>query len=87
MLYRAHLQLFVVILLVAGAVVAQSAEAKPVSKTDIFVALEAAKESTELLKKTNADLIASINDRGVDFILTPEEEWPQRAVPIERRSG
>jgi len=75
MLYRAHLQLFVVILLAAGAVVAQSAEAKPVSKTDIFVALEAAKESTELLKKTNADLIASINDRGVDFILTPEEEW------------
>jgi len=75
MLYRAHLQLFLVILLAAGAVFAQSAETKPVTKSDIFVALEAAKDSTELLKKTNVDLVAAINLRGVDFVLTPEEEW------------
>ena len=75
MLYRAHLQLFVVILLAVGAVFAQSAETKPVTKSDIFAALEAGKDSADLLKKTNADLIAAINERGVDFILTPEEEW------------
>lgn len=75
MLYRAHLQLFIVILLAAGAVFAQSAETKPVTKSDIFVALEAGRESAELLKKTNTDLIAAIKERGVDFVLTPEEEW------------
>lgn len=76
MLYRAHLQLFLVILLTALAVSAQQpADAKPVSKSDVFVALEIGKESPELLKKTNAELVAAINERGVDFVLTPEEEW------------
>jgi hypothetical protein len=75
MLYRAHLQLFVIILLAAGVVFAQSAETKPVTKSDIFAALEAGKDSAELLAKTNADLITAISERGVDFVLTPEEEW------------
>jgi hypothetical protein len=76
MLYRAHLQLFLVVLLAAGSLSAQApTDTKPVSKSDIFVALEVGKESPELLKKTNAELIAAINERGVDFVLTPEEEW------------
>jgi hypothetical protein len=75
MLYRAQLHLLFVILLAAGAVFAQPAETKPVTKSDIFVALETAKSSDELLKKTNTDLVAAINERGVDFVLTPEEEW------------
>jgi hypothetical protein len=75
MFCRAQLYLLLFILLAGGAVFAQSAETKPVTKSDVFTALEAAKDSTELLKKTNVDLVAAINDRGVDFVLTPEEEW------------
>ncbi len=76
MLYRAQLHLLTIILLVAGAVFAQSAETKPVAKSDVFTALEAAREGTEeLIAKTNAELVAAISKRGVDFVLTPEEEW------------
>ena len=75
MLYRAQLHVLIVILLAAGAVVAQSTDPRPVTKSDVFAALEGARDSTELLKKTNIDLVAAINERGVDFILTPEEEW------------
>lgn len=76
MLYRAQLRLLLVILLAAGTMFAQApTDSKPVTKSDIFAALEAAKDSTELLIKTNVDLVAAINDRGVDFVLTPEEEW------------
>ncbi|MEQ1762468.1 MAG: hypothetical protein ABL984_04895 [Pyrinomonadaceae bacterium] len=76
MLYRAQLHLLIVILLSAGAIFAQTAtDTKPVTKSDIFAALETAKSSDELLKKTNVDLVAAINERGVNFVLTPEEEW------------
>ncbi|MEO5859582.1 MAG: hypothetical protein ABIR33_11605 [Pyrinomonadaceae bacterium] len=75
MLYRAQPHLLFVILLSAGAIFAQSAETKPVTKSDIFVALEAAKESVELVAKTNSELVAAVRNRGVDFVLTPEEEW------------
>jgi hypothetical protein len=76
MLYRAQLHLLTVILLAVGASFAQApTDTKPVTKSDILVALETAKSSDELLKKTNADLVAAINQRGVDFVLTPEEEW------------
>ncbi len=78
MLYRAHLQLFLVFLLAAGIALAQSPAdiIKPLSKSDVFVALETAREGTQdLIEKTNAELIAAIKVRGVDFVLTPEEEW------------
>lgn len=77
MLFRAHLQLFLLLTLAAGAAFAQSAtESKPVSKSEVFASLEVAKEeSQELILKTNKELIAAINERGVDFVLTPEEEW------------
>lgn len=75
MLYRAHLQLFLVLLLAAGAVCAQTADTGPVTKGDVLAALEAAKESADLLKKANEDLLVAIAQRGVDFVLTPEEEW------------
>jgi len=75
MLYRAHLQLFLVILL-AGAAFAQApADTKPVTKGELFETLEASRTSDELLKKANVDLIKAIEGRGVDFVLTPEEEW------------
>lgn len=76
MLYRAHLQLFLVILVAIGAVAAQSPSTKtPVSKHEVFTALEAAKDSDELIIRTNDELLAAIEERGVDFVLTPEEEW------------
>jgi hypothetical protein len=76
MLYRAHLQLFLLILVAAATVAAQSTVSKtPLTKTEVFAALEASSESEELLKKANLDLIAAIAERGVDFVLTPEEEW------------
>ena len=37
--------------------------------------LTRAEESEELIAPTNRDLIAAIEERGVDFVLTPEEEW------------
>lgn len=75
MLYRA-LHLFLAVMLAAGAVTAQTASDRhPVSKSEVFAALEVSKESDELISRTNADLIAAINERGVDFVLTPEEEW------------
>ena len=75
MLYRAQLHLLLIILLATGAVFAQTKTDTPVTRSDVFAALEAAKDSAELLKKTNADLTAAVNERGVDFVLTPEEEW------------
>ena len=77
MLYRVQLQLFLLVLLVSGQIFAQSpTDQKPVSKSDVFMALEAAKErSQDLIMKANEDLIAAIGQRGVDFVLTPEEEW------------
>ena len=76
MLYRAHLQLFLLILVAAATVAAQSPISKvPLTKAEVFAALEASSESEELLTKANLDLIAAITERGVDFVLTPEEEW------------
>lgn len=76
MLYRAQLHLLLFTVLAAGSVFAQSTDKRPVSKSEVFAALESAKEeSQDLMVRTNADLIAAINVRGVDFVLTPEEEW------------
>lgn len=75
MLYRAHLQLFLVLLLTAGAVSAQIVDSGPVTRSEVLSALEAARESADLLRKANLDLVGAIAKRGVDFVLTPEEEW------------
>lgn len=75
MLYRAHLQLFLVLLLAAAAICGQTADTGPVTKSEVLSALEAARESGDLLGKANTDLVAAIAKRGVDFVLTPEEEW------------
>lgn len=76
MLYRAHLQLFLLILLAAAAVVAQTPVSNaPLTKSEVFATLEASSESEELLNKANLELIAAIAERGVDFVLTPIEEW------------
>lgn len=72
MLYRAPLQLFLVIL---GVALAVSAQTGPVTKSEIFAALENARSSEPLLKQTNEDLIEAIEERGLDFLMTPEEEW------------
>jgi hypothetical protein len=75
MLYRAHLQLLLLIALAAVTIAQSPSGNGPVSKSEVFAALEASTESEELLKKANNDLIAAIAKRGVDFVLTPEEEW------------
>lgn len=75
MLYRAPLHLFLFVLTAAVAVNAQSATGKPLTKSEIFIALEAARSSDELVRSTNNELIEEIAERGIDFVLTPEEEW------------
>lgn len=72
MLYRNPLHLFLLTLCFAAAVIAQQG---PVTKSEIFSALENAKSSDELLQQTNEKLIEEIEERGLDFLLTPEEEW------------
>jgi len=76
MLFRANLQLFLVMLVAVASIAAQlPSDRTPVSKIEVLAALETSKGSEELIKKTNAELIEAIAERGVDFVLTPEEEW------------
>jgi hypothetical protein len=75
MLYRVTLSLFLLFVSVTAGVDAQTAAVKPLTKSEVFSALEAANASEELIAKTNEDLIEEIAERGVDFVLTPDEEW------------
>ena len=75
MSYRALPGIFILILCVASVAGAQSTTAKPLSKSEVFSALEGANTSEELIRKTNEGLIKEIAERSVDFVLTPDEEW------------
>lgn len=75
MSYRALSGIFLLILGVASVASAQSTNVKPLSKSEVFSALEGANTSEELIRKTNEGLIKEIAERSVDFVLTPDEEW------------
>ena len=75
MLYRALLRLFLLLSVLAGLTFAQAKPEGPVTLAELRSILTRAEESDELIEPTNRELIAAIEERGVDFVLTPEEEW------------
>ena len=75
MSYRTLPGIFLLILCVVSVASAQPTPAKPLSKSEVFSALESANTSEELIRKTNESLIKEIAERSVDFVLTPDEEW------------
>src|SRR5688572_572546 len=75
MSYRVALSLFFLLVSVTAVINAQPSPAKPLTKSEVFSAFEAARSSDELIVRTNKDLIEEIAKRGVDFVLTPDEEW------------
>ncbi len=78
---------------------AQIELANPVSIQQIRWALNHTPETPEQIRKTNAELIEAIRSRGVNFVLSPEEEWAlslrdasvelietiRNATPVEER--
>ena len=69
------LRLFLLLSVFAGLIFAQAKPEGPVTQAELRSILSRAEESGELIGPTNRELIAAIEERGVDFVLTPEEEW------------
>jgi len=77
MLFRTLLNLF----LLLGVAVAAQAQLKangPVTLAELRSILSRAETSADLIAPTNKELIDAVEARGVDFVLTPEEEWALR---------
>ncbi|MGE3170965.1 MAG: hypothetical protein AB7G18_18920 [Pyrinomonadaceae bacterium] len=51
---------------------------RPMSKADIRRAFRPAFDSEEEIRRTNQTLIQAVRSRGVDFVLSREEEWSLR---------
>lgn len=75
MLYRTLLRLFLLLNVFAAVSLPQAKPEGPVTLSELRRVLTAAEESEELIDPTNRELIAAVEERGVDFVLTPEEEW------------
>ena len=75
MLYRALLRLFLLLNVFAALSFAQPKSEGPVTLAEVRSMLTRAEQSENLIEPTNRELIAAIEERGVDFVLTPEEEW------------
>ncbi len=75
MLYRALLRFFLLLNVFAGLTFAQAKPEGPVTLAEVRSMLTRAEESEALIAPTNRELIAAVEARGVDFVLTPEEEW------------
>ena len=79
MLYRTLLHFFLLLnVAAAAAAYAQPKPDGPVTLAELRSILSRAEESKELIGPTNRELIAAVQERGVDFVLTPEEEWALR---------
>ena len=78
MLYRTLLHFFLLLNVAAVAADAQLKANGPVTLAELRSILSRAERSAELVAPTNQELIAAIKERGVDFVLTPEEEWALR---------
>ena len=75
MLYRALLRFFLLLAVLAAAAYAQAKPEGPVTLAELRLILSRAEKSPELIAPTNRELVAAVEERGVDFVLTPEEEW------------
>lgn len=78
MLYRKLLHLFLLLAAVGVTAQAQPDPESPVTLSEIRSILTRAERTAGLVERTNKELIAAIERRGVDFVLTPEEEWVLR---------
>ena len=78
MQYRNLLCLFLLPLVIVVAAQAQSEPKNPVTLSELRRSLSAVETSEALIEPTNRELIAAVKARGVDFVLTPEEEWTLR---------
>ena len=76
--YGPLLLLFLLLIVTAAAAHAQLKANGPVTLAELRSILSRAERSQELIAPTNRELIAAIEARGVDFVLTPEEEWALR---------
>lgn len=77
MLFRTLLNLFL-LLGVAAVAQAQLKANGPVTLAELRSILSRAEKSADLIAPTNKELIDAVEARGVDFVLTPEEEWALR---------
>ena len=77
MLFRILLNLFL-LLGVAAVAQAQLKANGPVTLAELRSILSRAETSADLIAPTNKELIDAVEARGVDFVLTPEEEWALR---------
>jgi len=77
MLFRILLNLFL-LLGVAAVAQAQLKANGPVTLAELRSILSRAEKSADLIAPTNKELIDAVEARGVDFVLTPEEEWALR---------
>ena len=75
MRYQSLLCLFLLPFVIAVTANAQSEPTNPVTLYELRNGLTVAERSEELIASVNRDLIAAVKRRGVDFVLTPEEEW------------
>ena len=75
MLHRVTQSLFLLLVVAAAAASAQMLQKGPVTLAELRGILTRAERSEALIGPTNRDLIAAIEEPGVDFVLTPEEEW------------
>ena len=78
MLFRTLLNLFLLLGVAATAAQAQLKANGPVTLAELRSILSRAERAPELIAPTNQELIDAIEARGVDFVLTPEEEWALR---------
>ena len=77
MLFRTLLNLLL-LLGVAAVAQAQLKANGPVTLAELRSILSRAEKSADLIAPTNKELIDAVEARGVDFVLTPEEEWALR---------
>jgi hypothetical protein len=77
MMFRTLLNLFL-LLGVAAVAQAQLKANGPVTLAELRSILSRAEKSADLIAPTNKELIDAVEARGVDFVLTPEEEWALR---------
>ncbi len=54
---------------------APSGDERPLTRREVRRWLTVTQDNAELSAQANQDLIAEISRRGVDFALTPEQEW------------
>ena len=77
-MFRTLLNLFLLLGVAAAAAQAQLKANGPVTLAELRSILSRAEKSADQIAPTNKELIDAVEARGIDFVLTPEEEWALR---------